>query len=117
MDINILNEPFNDKPIYGKGGFYYCHQKDIKKWICYNGKLMYYIWDVAIPNDAKIIDMGDKLKTDKFILSNRRCIWNNYEICKLAVKQNGLSLCYVKDKTREICKLYTVCSTEYERFD
>jgi len=51
--------------------------------------------------------MDDKLKTDKFILTNKRKIWDNEEICKLAILQYGLSLCYVKPElmTDEICKL------------
>ena len=31
---------------------------------------MEYIWDVEIPEGEEIVDMGDKLKAHKIILSN-----------------------------------------------
>ena len=57
--------------------------------------------------DSKIVDMGDKLKTDKFILTNKRKIWYNYEMCKLDISKNCLFLRFVKLElmTDEICKL------------
>ena len=42
---------------------------------------MNYIWDVKLLDDSKIVDMGDK-----FILSNKRFIWDNEELCKLSVQ-------------------------------
>ena len=92
---------------------------------------MHYIWDVELCYDSKIVDMDDK-----FILSNKRSIWDNEELCKLAIKnncnalfyvkqelineeicklafqQNGYSLRYVKEQTDEICKL-AVQQNEY----
>ena len=64
---------------------------------------MHYIWDVKLLDDSKIVDMGDKLKTDKFILSNKRSIWDNEELCKLIVRQNPDALKYVKiNKSMEL---------------
>ena len=65
--LNVLNEK-----ICGNGGLYFCRKEDFVKWIDYSDKIMYWIWDVVVPDDAKIVDMNDKLKTDKFILSNKR---------------------------------------------
>ena len=104
--INIIDEPFNNEKICDKGGLYFCRQKDFAKWIEYNDNHMYWIWDVVILDDAKIVDMDDKLKTDKFILSNKRCIWLDYELCKLAVQQDGFALSFVKiEQNEELCKL------------
>jgi hypothetical protein len=75
--LNCLNEEFNNKKICGPGGLYFCRKEDIFKWIYYNNTLMHYIWDVKLCEDSKIVDMGDKLKTNKFILTNKRSIWDN----------------------------------------
>jgi hypothetical protein len=103
--LNCLNQEFNNEKTCGSGGLYFCRKEDIGKWCYYGSKLMYYIWDVELCKDSKIVDMGDKLKTDKFILKNKRTIWDNEEICKLAVQQIGYLLCYVIEQTNEICKL------------
>jgi hypothetical protein len=36
--LNILDGEFNNKKICGSGGLYYCHKKDISRWVSYNGK-------------------------------------------------------------------------------
>lgn len=76
-----LNEdihPFVSKETCGKGGLYFCKLRDIHNWIhiCY--QWMEYIWDVEIPEGEEIIDMGDKLKAHRIILSNKRNIWDAY---------------------------------------
>jgi hypothetical protein len=106
--LNCLNGEFNNEKICDSGGLYFCRKEDIGKWCTYGFyKIMYYIWDVELCEDSKIVDMGDKLKTDKFIIKNKRTIWDNEEICKLAVQYNGYLLQYVNQKvmTYEICKL------------
>ena len=75
--LNCLDGEFNNEKICDSGGLYFCRKEDIYKWINYNDKVMHYIWDVELCEDSKIVDMGDKLKTDKFILKNKRTIWDN----------------------------------------
>ena len=105
--LNCLDGEFNNKKVCGSGGLYFCRKEDIGKWTFYNYKQMHYIWDVKLCEDSKIVDMGDKLKTDKFILSNKRSIWDNKELCKLSVSNNGNALEFVKPEfmSYEICKL------------
>ena len=52
-----------------------------------------------------IVDEEYKLKTAKFILKNRRCLWDDYEYCKMAVQHHGLLLRHVNLQTEKICKL------------
>ena len=103
--LNILDGEFNNQKICGHGGLYFCRKEYILTWINYGDKEMYYVWDVMLCDDSKIVDMYDKLKTDKFILRNKRYIWSDEEICKLAVQKNGKTLQYVVNQTEEICKL------------
>ena len=103
--LNCLNGKFNSKKICGPGGLYFCDEKDIGKWISYSDKVMHYIWDVTLLDDSKLVDMGNKLKTDKFILQNKRTIWDNNELCKLAVQKHGWALQFVDHQTDEICKI------------
>jgi len=103
--LNLLNGIFNNQKIYyDPGGLYFCRKRDIAKWIDYGEKNTYYIWDVVLCNDSKLVDMGDVLKTDKFILENKRTIWDNEEICKLAIKKNYIALKFVKNQTDELCR-------------
>ena len=71
--------PFNENKVCGKGGLYFCRYKDSYNWIKVNG-LMEYIWDVTIPKDEKIVDMGNKLKSHKLILSNNFKTINHFQI-------------------------------------
>ena len=107
--LNCLNGEFNHKKILGSGGLYFCPKEYFYLWIIYDDKFMYYIWDVELCEDSKIVDMGDTLKTDKFILKNKRTIWDNEEICKSILKKvgYGYTLQYVKPEVmnEEICKL------------
>ena len=66
---------------------------------------MHYIWDVTLLDDSKIVNFGNKLKNDRFIIENKRTIWDNNELCKLTVQYNGLYLKYVKYQTEELRKL------------
>ena len=105
--LNCLNGAFNNEKVCGSGGLYFCRKEDIGEWVEYNNKLMHYIWDVELCEDSKIVDMDDKLKTNKFILSNKRKIWDNEEICKLVIQNNYKALQYVPPElmTEELCKL------------
>ena len=131
--LNCLEGKFNSDNICAEGGLYFCDEKDIGKWVNYGNKVMHYIWDVTLFDDSKLVVMGDKLKTDKFIIQNKRTIWDDNglnlryvvhqteelcklavqefvkdqteEICKLAVRQNGHALKYVDHQTDKICKL------------
>jgi hypothetical protein len=102
--LNTDIHPFNALKVCRKGGLYFCRYKDFVKWINYCRKgSMYWIWDVTIPERTEVIDMGDKLKAHSIILSNKRCIWDNKELCLKAVKQDYRALYYVKKQTEEIC--------------
>lgn len=101
-----LNEDIHDfNPEEGcvKGGFYFCTYSDFGKWVYYKEMRMDYIWDVTVPNDAKVVIVNNKIKCDKFILSNMKHIWRNEILCKDAVKQNGYALRWVRNQTEDIC--------------
>ena len=84
------------------GGLYFCKYKKFGDWIQYRANIE-YIWDVDIPDDAKVMTMDYKIKCDKFILSNKRSIWNDKIICTELVSQNGNFLCYVNNQTNKLC--------------
>lgn len=82
-----------------EGGLYFCRYENFGLWVNYNGNgPMEYIWDVNIPESEKVVDMNNKLKAHSIILSNKRSIWDNYELCLEAVKQNGSALQCVREK-------------------
>lgn len=111
--LNVDVQEFRPNTNCYPGGFYFCeydkfymwhvHRQYIEK-ICNTGYVkMDYIWDVVIPDDAKVAIGSDKFKCDRFILSNKRSIWDNKNLCKEIVKYRGVALAHVKKQTPEIC--------------
>ena len=66
---DLLNLDENDTSC-----IYFYKFDDLSEWLDYNGNHMTYIFDVAIPNDATVLIMNNKMKCNKFILSNKRLI-------------------------------------------
>ena len=104
--LNVDTLAFNPVKECLPGGLYFCRYKDFSKWIDYKeNDIMKYMWDVEIPEGEKVVDLGDKLKAHKIILSNKRSIWDDNELCLEAVKQYGRALEYVKEEfqTEDVC--------------
>jgi hypothetical protein len=104
--INIDTIPFDKSAVCG-GGIHFCTYENIGDWVLLKNELMMYVWDVTLPEGEHIVDMGNKLKSHRVILSNKRYIWDNYDICMNIVKRNGLMLAMVDNQTYDIC-LYAV---------
>jgi hypothetical protein len=78
--LNVDVIPFNTSGYCTPGGIYICEFQHILLWLSYNDKEMYWMWDVDIPDDAKIYkEPKQKVKCDKLILSNKRPIYQNYK--------------------------------------
>jgi len=86
-----------------KGGLYFSRFKDIMKWVHQYDNCN--IWRVTIPEGEKVIEYNDKLKAKRIILTDCQQMYNNPELCKLAVQQHGCTIKYVKEQTSELCDL------------
>ena len=98
-DVYDLNEMVE----CDKGGLYFSRFKDIMKWTHPYGNCN--IWRVIIPESEKVIEYNDKLKAKRIILTDCQQMYNNPELCKLAVQQNENAFVYINNQTPEICKL------------
>ena len=86
------------------GGLYFCDVDSFGRWTYYGGEKMTYVWDVTIPADASVVVMANgKFKCNKFILSNKRSIWDNDQLCYRAVTTNGFALKFAENKTEALC--------------
>ena len=94
------NDPFNDNPVCDKGGLYCCFKKDFGLWFHYGDKYMANIWSVTIPDDAKVVVMDNKIKVDRFILSNMEPLLSR-DNCLTAVGQYGGALSHVPKELRD----------------
>jgi hypothetical protein len=67
-----LNEDknFNENNVCGADGLYFCKYEDITQWLSYNGKYMYWLCDVKIPDDALLVIYDNKIKTSKMWIIN-----------------------------------------------
>lgn len=68
-DVNA----FNYAEECGPDGLYFCTERDSERWFDYLEDIT-YVWDVEIPDDARVCVYDEKLKADKFVLSNRRTL-------------------------------------------
>ena len=98
-DTIPLHRIDNDSP----GGLYFCKYDEFGKWCNYGNKKMEYMWDVEIPNDAKVVMIDGKFKSNKIILSNKRLIWSNNDLCLEAVKHDGFNIKHVYIKDPDMC--------------
>lgn len=113
MGLNIFPSKFDPNCI-GKGGFYFCKQQDIQHWLgLYN---CYTIAQIRIPNTARVVDQGQKYKTDMLIICDIDVSFNaddiknpiilqTFELCEVAVRYNPHYIGYVHDQTDYLCSL------------
>jgi len=90
-----------------KSGFYVTD--NWLEWICYNDKIMYYIWDVDIPdNEICLEHTGSKYKYKQIILTNKRLITINgqlnvplplIELQLNAIHESDYSFGFIANKT------------------
>jgi hypothetical protein len=103
LGLNVDSVPFNAYGSCTKGGFYFTFSHCWSEWLNYGDKFMYWMWDVKIPDDALVyLESGTKIKADKIILENKRCIYDDEERCILAMRRNGLAIQFIKDPSEEM---------------
>jgi len=110
--MNVDNILFNPTKKCSPGGIYFTEYDKIPIWIEYGDNVMYWIRKVVIPDNAQVYIEDYKFKADFMYLGERKSIWDDDELCMLAVQQNGWALQYVKEQTLELCKL-AVQQNEY----
>uniref|UniRef100_A0A6C0J5N3 Uncharacterized protein n=1 Tax=viral metagenome TaxID=1070528 RepID=A0A6C0J5N3_9ZZZZ len=108
VGLNIDTIPFSKEGDCVEGEIYYCDAKDALQWI----NIGYMnLCTVEIPNDAQTVKFKDKYRSDKIIICDtpvffdEHKMWNDTDICKQMVKNDGQVLSFIKNQTDEICKL------------
>lgn len=135
LGTNIDDHEFNPKYECSEGGLYFCDQTKCHMfWKNYGHTLGV----VEIPNDARVYIEKDKFKADKIILSEvlnfKRVpviFWidmlqydgtaleyilaenQTEDVCKMAVRQNGLALQYVRIEQTELMCMIAVQQNNY----
>jgi len=117
---------FNPVGECSAGGIYFIEIDSVHRWLSYSEMPMEYFRIVTIPDDAKVYIENDKFKADKLILSERRFIFEDHEMCKkilskdgkyigrvlvvnnkelilIAINQSNAALRYIANQTEEIC--------------
>jgi hypothetical protein len=97
--LNADPIPLNNKECEA-GGLYFTDIDNWTKWIYYNDKSMHWIWDCKPVGD--IVSFENKYKAQSIILSNPRCIWEDKDLQLEAVKQDGLSIQYIKNPSKAV---------------
>lgn len=75
MGLNVDRNVFATYAPFNSGMFF-AFEEDIPKWL-FNGtvnRMHRWAWTVAIPNDAKVVVYANRVKCDRFILSDPRPI-------------------------------------------
>jgi hypothetical protein len=98
VDKNYLNTN-----VCSEGGIYITFEHCFERWLKYNDEPMYWIWDVEVPDDALVyLESDTKIKMDKLILSNKRCIWDDENRVIRAVKYNSTLIINVINPSEEV---------------
>ena len=100
--MNTDIRPFNENPVCGSG-IHFCTYGNIGDWVMPRDTSMMYVWDVTIPENERVVYMGNKLKAHRIIMSNKRYIWDNHDICIKILKRNGLALKMINNQTYDMC--------------
>lgn len=72
--LNIDVNSFKYDEECGPDGLYFCREADAENWFSYGSSDMAYAWDVEIPSDARVVVYDNKIKADKFMLTNKRTL-------------------------------------------
>ena len=103
--LNIDSVKFNPTGMCSAGGLYFTDLDKIHMYLHYGIKFSY----VIIPDEALVYIEENKFKANMIILTNilplSELFLQNIQLCKLAMKQNGWALQFVRQQTEEICKL------------
>jgi hypothetical protein len=102
--LNIDTVKFDPTDECKAGGIYFCEINKFLQWINYNDTCCINYRIVTIPDDAKVYVETDKFKVDKIFLSEKKDIWSNEKMCKIAVAKNSFFLEYVQKRTEELCE-------------
>jgi hypothetical protein len=102
--LNVDPIPFNASGTCVKGGFYFTFSDCWVEWVSYReDEFMYWMWDVKIPDDALVyLESETKIKGDKFVLENKRCIYDCEERCILAVRRYMYAIQFIKDPSEKV---------------
>jgi hypothetical protein len=105
FDVGEIIDPikFNPTNSCSKGGIYFTTFEHIFRFLDYGC----YFCEIIIFDDSRCYIENNKIKANKFTIKNMIPIsdlnsWNNTQFCLEAVKQNGKTLRYVREKTEEI---------------
>jgi hypothetical protein len=70
--LNVDINAFQYDQECGPDGLYFCTERDTEYWLDYRD--VAFVWDVEIPDDARVSVYDNKIKADRFILSNKRTV-------------------------------------------
>ena len=104
--LNIDTNDFNPNGECQSGGLYFCDIWLSYLYLRFGNKFAY----VIVPDDARVYIEENKFKSDKLILNEIFSLTNLHlfsdnNFIRLAIRQNGCALQYIKEQTEEICKL------------
>ncbi len=106
--LNIDTIPFNTTRECSPGGMYFTTSDDFYRYLMYNDKKMYWVYDVEIPPEAKVhYEPNGKAKTDRFILKNKRPIselkeWDDENFQFKVIKYSDHFMRYIPNPTRAV---------------
>jgi hypothetical protein len=80
------------------GGFCFTDEEYWHFWVEYNGKVMYWLWECEPIDD--VVRFESCYKTHKFILKNKVCIWELYQL-KL-IKWSSHYIKYIEEPSKKI---------------
>lgn len=104
---------FYEQPTFelhlNRDGYISFAKKDDIKFVDLYGYPCLYIRKITILDDSAVLidrnEYGETFRTDKAILHEIEKVWENEDLCKLAIIENPYCIRNVKNQTHDLCKL------------
>lgn len=86
--LNVDTLEFKPSGSCNRGGFYCCAMSSACNWLDYGSGTMHFYRMVTLPDDARVWVEEDKFKVNRFVLSERKTIFDDEELFKCCLEQS-----------------------------
>ena len=107
--MEFYEQPITEARFINRDGYISFAKKDDIKFVDSYGYPCFYIRKITILDDSAVLidsnEYGETFRTDKAILHEPENMWENEDLCKLAIAKKPYCIRNVKNQTPELCKL------------
>lgn len=101
--LNVDTNRFLCDRAIGEDGLYFCREDDYVDWIDSDkSNPKYWIFDIEIPDNARVVIINKSMKADRFIVKNRRLLHDQINSMILSIIYSEMSKKRIIDELSKI---------------